>query len=31
MSWHLPVLDGLPPTVVREHAVAATEPGVGVP
>jgi Flp pilus assembly protein TadG len=28
---HAPALSGLPPLVVREHAVAATEPGVGVP
>jgi hypothetical protein len=26
-----PVLSGLPAMVVREHAVAATEPGVGAP
>jgi hypothetical protein len=25
---HAPALSGLPPIVVREHAVAATEPGV---
>lgn len=26
-----PALSGLPPVVVREHAVAATEPGVNAP